>query len=205
MNKIFPVFAALVMLAASCVEEEKPKVTVEPTASAMEFTGGSVPMEVTSNAPWTATCDYEEVEIHPSSGDGNASVTVVVPQSIYKETQAIRITFKAKRDTSYTSTAKYVITLEAKPFIDLSSESGYISPDGGGVRIALTSNQEWTASSDPAIAGLEIAPVAGTYNASVAVSLPENTTGAARSSAVTFALKKYPEVKAVYTVSQNSK
>lgn len=205
MNKIIPVFAALAILAASCTEEEKPKVSVEPTSSALEYTGGTVPMEVISNAPWTATCDYSEVEIHPASGDGNASVTVVVPQSTYKETQAVRITFKAKRDSSYTSTAKYVITLEAKPFIDLSSASGFISPDGGGVRIALTSNQEWTATATPSIAGIEITPVSGTYNADVAVSLPANTTGSTRSSNVTFALKNYPEIKAVYTVSQNSK
>lgn len=205
MNKIIPFFAALAIVAASCTEEAKPKVTVTPSSSALPYTGGSVPMEVTSNAPWTASCDYEEVEIHPDSGEGNASVVVVVPQSSYKETQAVRVTFSAKRDSSYTSTAKYVITLEAKPFIDLSAASGFISPDGGGVRFALVSNQQWTVTANPAIDGISIDPVSGTYNADIAVSLPANTSGSTRSSAITFTLKDFPEVKAVYTVSQNSK
>ena len=205
MNRIIPLFAALAIVAASCTEEEKAKVTVDPTSSAFDYHGGTVPMEVTSNAPWTASCDYEEVEIHPSSGDASASVTVVVPESTYKETQAIRITFTAKKDTSYTSTAKHVITLEAKPFVELSSTSGYVSPDGGGLRISLTSNQKWSATAEPAIADLDISPISGTYNADLAISLGANDSGSMRSSLITFALTDYPDVKAVYTLCQNSR
>lgn len=205
MKKIIPVLAALSALFISCAEEDKPKVTVDPTSAAVESTGGTATLVVTSNAPWTATCDYEEVSINPSSGDGGASVVVTVPKSTYKDTKAIRVTFKAKRDSSYTSTAKFVITLPAMPFIELSSTSGYVSPDGGGVRFSLSANEAWSAVDDKAVEGLEIKPAEGAGNADVTVSLPVNGTGSARTANVTFALKGNPDVKTVFSVSQNPK
>jgi len=205
MNKIIPVFAALAILAASCTDEEKAKVTVEPTSAVMEYTGGTAALVVTSNAPWTAECEYEEVQINPSSGNGDASVVIVVPQSTYKESKAVRVTFKAQRDTSYTSTAKFIITLPAKPFVELSTESAFVSPDGGGIRFSLTANKAWKAVSDNAISGLTVAPAEGDANADVTISIPENNTGASRSSKVTFALDEDPAVKTVFTVSQNPK
>lgn len=203
MNKLITAFAAVIVLAASCTKEEKPKVTVEPTSAVMENVGGTTTLVVSSNAPWTASCDYEEVSINPSSGNGGASVVITVPKSTYRETKAIRVTFSAKRDTTYTSTAKFIITLPAIPFVELSSDSSYVSPDGGGIRFNLYSNCAWTAVSDNAVQGLSISPVRGDGNADVTVTLPANTTGLPRSSVVTFTLDDEPGVKAAFTVRQN--
>ncbi len=89
------------------------------------------------------------------------------------------------------------------PFVELSAKEGYVSPDGGGVRVSLSANHDWSYKASNLIDGLTVKPAEGTFNAEVTISLPKNDTGAARSSEVVFSLKKYPDVKAVYTVRQN--
>lgn len=208
MKRITICLLALLPFLAACVDTEAPSISIDPNKYAMDFNGGSLAVSVTANCDWTVESDYESYVATPSSGMLDGVSRIEIPASTSRETEAIVINFKASktvRDTLKTKNAKLVITLEAKPFIELSSNGGYVSPDGGGVLIRLFSNQDWTSSVSNGIAGLAVKPSEGTFNSEVTVSLPENTTGTARSAEVTFSLKKYPDVKAVYTVRQNPK
>ena len=205
-KKIIALFAVVLPLLASCVEAEAPSVTVDPNKMSYDYAGGSFSASVTTNGDWVATCDAEDIVITPTSGSQDAVVRIDVPASKSKETVAAIINFttsKMVRDTLKTRKAKVVITREAMPFVDLSAGEGYISPAGGGLRVSLTANYAWTSTVSNPIPGLEVKPSEGTFNSEIAISLPKNESGAARSSEIVFSLKEFPDVKARYTVRQN--
>ena len=200
-----PVFAVIAML-TSCEKELEPDATITPRLVSMENCGGKSVFHLECNTTWTATCEDEGVIIEPASGDGDATVTVTVPPSTYIETHDIIIKVVAKQEGSSSShVARHIITLDSKPFILLSQESGYVSPDGGGIRFGITSNGTWTATISDAIAGMTVTPASATWNSDVTVSLPANTTGAARRSKVVFTLTDHSDVAAEFTVNQNFK
>ncbi|MBO4571111.1 MAG: BACON domain-containing protein [Bacteroidales bacterium] len=208
MKRITICLLALLPVLAACVDTTAPSISIDPNKYSMDFNGGSLAVNITANCDWAVESSYEFYTATPSSGSMDGLSRIEIPASKSHETEAIVINFKASktvRDTLKTKNAKLVITLEAKPFVELSANEGYVSPDGGGVRVSLTANHEWTATASGGIAGLTVKPAEGTFNSEVTISLPENTTGAARSAEVTFTLKKYPDVKAVYTVRQNPK
>ena len=205
-KKIFLLAAAIVPLMVSCVEAEAPAVTVDPNKMAFDHEGGSFSATVTTNGDWVAESTSSDIVVTPSSGSMNTVVRIEVPASKKKETEAAVINFttsKTVRDTLKTKKAKVVITREAMPFVELSAKEGYVSPEGGGVRVSLSANHDWSYKASNPIDGLTVKPAEGTFNAEVTISLPKNDTGAARSSEVVFSLKQYPDVKAVYTVRQN--
>ncbi|MBR5056246.1 MAG: BACON domain-containing protein [Bacteroidales bacterium] len=207
-NKIFLLLAALLPLMVSCVEAEAPDVSVDPNKMSFNYEGGSFSATITTNGDWIAESTASDIVITPSSGSQDGVVRIEVPASRIKETEAAVINFttsKTVRDTLKTKKAKMVITREAMPFVELSANEGYVSPDGGGVRVSLSANHDWSYTATNPINGLTVKPAEGTFNAEVTISLPENTSGAARSSEVVFSLKQYPDVKAKYTIRQNAK
>ncbi len=204
MKRFLAIISAVAVLTA-CDDIVTPNASIEPRSVAMDCNGGTSVFALTCNTTWTASCDYEDVKIHPSEGDGNASVTVTVPPSIYEETQVIRISVVAANDeTESTYTARHIITLEAKPFLRLARTDGYVSPDGGGVRLDVYSNKAWSVKAEPADF-VTLSQTEGENNASLTVTVPENNTGSARSSHITLSLKDVPGVSAEYTLTQNAK
>ena len=195
----------LAAVLASCVDPEAPSASVTPRTASMDCNGGVSVFALTCNTTWTATSDLEGVTINPSSGEGNASITVTVPPSTYPDTKSIRIAVKAANDqTTSTYTARHTITLAPMPYISLSANEGYVSPDGGGLRVSLTSNQSWTVEAEPYIQDMSIMPPIGTWNSEIAIALPANTTGAARSTKITFTTQSQPEAKAEFLLKQNA-
>lgn len=198
----------LLHLAASCAEDESPAVTVDPNRISFNHEGGSFSAAVTTNGDWVAESTNAEIVITPTSGSADCVVRIEVPASSNKETEAAVINFTTSRmvrDTLRTKKAKVVITREAMPFVELSANEGYVSPEGGGVRVSLSANHDWTYTASNPVNGLVVKPAEGTFNAEVTISLPENATGAARSSDILFSLKQYPDVKVTYTIRQNSR
>lgn len=204
MKRFFTIVSAVVALTA-CDKVVTPDASIEPRTAVVDYDGGTSVFALTCNTTWTATCDYEEVTVTPSSGEGDATITVTVPPSTYEDTRSIRVTVVAANDESTTThTARHIITLAAKPFIRLASNEGYVSPDGGGVRIDVYSNRAWSVSSDrPDL--VTVSPASGLNNGSVAVSVPENATGSARTSRITVSLVDFPGAAVDYTLIQNSK
>ncbi len=72
--------------------EGKPTINVTPTSAAVELTGGTVDVAVTSDAPWTVKADADDVTFSRKSGNGNANVTVTVPAAAER---TITVTFTA--------------------------------------------------------------------------------------------------------------
>ena len=109
MKKMFKSFlmAALVLTAGAFVAcedpnggddnkvfEGMPEIAVEADATGVTLEGGVVTVTVTSNAPWTAEVDAEDVVLSKESGNGDAVVTVTVPAAT--AAREIKVSFTAK-------------------------------------------------------------------------------------------------------------
>lgn len=66
--------------------------SVSPTTSTVDTTGGTVSISVTSNQSWTGTSNQSWATISPTTGSNNGSVTVIVTANTGSERTA-RITF----------------------------------------------------------------------------------------------------------------
>ncbi len=71
---------------------EKATLSVIPTEKAFALVGGEVTLELTSNCDWNIEADAPDVEILPTSGNGNASVTVTVPESTVARNIVLNLT-----------------------------------------------------------------------------------------------------------------
>ena len=76
------------------VFEGMPEIAVEADATGVTFEGGVVTVTVTSNAPWTAEVDAEDVVLSKESGNGDAVVTVTIPAATVA--RDIKVSFTAK-------------------------------------------------------------------------------------------------------------
>lgn len=75
----------------------KASISVTPNKSAFTYAGGATTFEVTSNGAWKVEADAD-VAINPTSGEGNGSVTISVPE--YAADRNIFVKFTATRTGS---------------------------------------------------------------------------------------------------------
>lgn len=100
--------------------EGKPTINVTPTSAAVELTGGTVDVAVTSDAPWTVKADADDVTFSRKSGNGNANVTVTVPAAAER---TITVTFTA---TGYISG----VAFPQRATVTIAQNEGGVSLDG---------------------------------------------------------------------------
>ena len=183
------------------------KKTITPEISLSERTinlspdGGTAVTEVTCNCNWTTTSDLETVVIDPVEGDGDATVRMTVPANNTGAIRTVRVTFTA-HGTEKTATAKFVFTQDALPFVSFPIATGTIGAEGGGLRVVLESNAEWTTTVSGT--GITVAPASESYTQTLSVTVPANTTGAPVVHTITAALKNDASVKSVFTLTQSN-
>lgn len=193
------IIAAMVFV--SCHKVVTPAISVDVLTSEMDYIGGSISVIVTSNVSWTASCDCDNVKITPSSGVGGEVVKIVVSKNESIDTQSIRVTYTAKGEEA-SATAKTVITQAAVPFIYVAQSEFTAPADGGGLNISVYSNRSWTVAEISPV--ISVSPASGDNNATLFVTIPQNTTDLNRQFAVTLALKDDSSVKAQFTINQLS-
>lgn len=84
-------------------EEEKPTISVSPRICDVSGDGGEVNITVTSNAAWNVSCTTAGITIAPTSGSGNGTVKVSVPESTVA--RDIEISFAANLNSSTVKTS----------------------------------------------------------------------------------------------------
>ena len=119
LEKGMAMFMALVMSLCvwSCGDNPDPS-TLSVSTSNISVTadGGTQTISVTSNTNWSVTCPVGEVYIYPTSGHGNSTVQVTIPQTSAART--IDIVFKA---TLNGTTAEAIATASQSGNVDSGS------------------------------------------------------------------------------------
>jgi hypothetical protein len=85
-------------------DDGQPYISVSPTSSSLPSSGGTIYIQLTTNASWSAECATSGVTISPASGNGDAVVCITVPEAT--DARTINILFTASlngltEDTSF--------------------------------------------------------------------------------------------------------
>ena len=162
MKKIFKSFlmSALVLTAGAFVAcqpenneptkfEGQPEITAVADVDGLTLEGGVVTVTVTSNAPWTAEVNAEDVTLSKTSGNGDATVTVTVPATT--AARDLKVTFTAvgyMMGIELTATAEVSIVQNATGKLAISGVTPEAVGDGlevelEGVVVVATGSQAY--------------------------------------------------------------
>lgn len=79
MKKLIILLAAVLSIFTACKDKNQPSsITCEPASKTVSLSGDEFIVTLKSTAAWTATANQTWVSIHPSSGQGDAYVTITV-------------------------------------------------------------------------------------------------------------------------------
>ncbi|MCQ2369325.1 MAG: hypothetical protein MJ007_02480 [Paludibacteraceae bacterium] len=116
----------------------------------IEKQGGTFETQVSSNTYWTARCSESWVHISPSSGKYDGKVKVTVDSNKDADDKYATIYFEAMGGTSISR------SIVCGDRISVSPTTKKIRFEGGSFDVAVTSNTEWTASSNKSWASVSI-------------------------------------------------
>lgn len=156
---------------------QNPTLTVSPSTQSVASTSGNFVATVTSNVAWTVSSNATWLSASPSSGSGNANVTL----SHTANTGAQRTGVLTFSGSGITQTV--TVTQAAAASLTVAPTSQSVSSVAGSANITVTSNVAWTVTSNAA--WLTRSPTSGSNNGTVAASFTANT-GAARTGTLTF-------------------
>ena len=142
MNKLrYILFVAAVAFAV--VGCRKPvDVSFESATQEVSAEGGSYEIALKSNGEWTVATTAEWVTVTPTTGNGDATLTLAVAANTLADDRSAEITATTKDNTATLaltqSGAQYYLYVSPKEFT--------CGSDGGEFMVQVTSNIEWTVS-----------------------------------------------------------
>jgi len=168
----------------------------------------SVNLTNAANCPWTSSGNCNFVSVSPSSGSGNATISIAVAENIDTASRACIITIAGK---TFTITQSGKVAPVNCSF-SLSSGSTTIDSNQQSVNVNLTNsaNCAWTSFANCSF--VTVTPSSGSGNANIAIDVAANPDTISRSCIVTIAGKtftitqggKIPPVICVFAISTDS-
>lgn len=172
MNRMKHLLTAIVILAVlvGCVK----KVDVAFTASSVSIApeGATVEATLTSNGQWSVEAYPEWLSVSPTSGKGDATLTLTALANNSGESRSgeVRVTTK---DNSASLTVTQEQSQAESNFITVSPTTIDADVNGGTFEVTVTANCQWTANTTAEWVVCE--PASGDGNGTVTVSVSPNT------------------------------
>ncbi|MFR9519956.1 MAG: BACON domain-containing carbohydrate-binding protein [Rikenellaceae bacterium] len=142
---------------------------------------GSFTLNVISNTDWEITTYNTWLTVSPSSGSGNATVTVSYTANTTSASRSGSI-FGYTDDQD--AQASHAVSQAAAPYLTLDSTSESVTASSGSLTIDVTSNTDWSVSES--LDWVTVSPTSGSGNDSVTVSYQANSNVSGRSGVITF-------------------
>jgi DNA-binding protein YbaB len=159
-------------LVVSCDNENSPvevaKLEVSPTTFNVAADGGDVLITVSGNVAWTVACDSAWVTVSDQEAQSFV-INVAVNEAAEARTAIVTVTASSLEKTITVTQAGVEaggITLSVTP------ESVDAAAEGETKKLAVTSNSDWTATSDQAWAA--VSPASGSNNGEITVAVEAN-------------------------------
>ncbi|MBR5735575.1 MAG: hypothetical protein IKX60_02115 [Bacteroidales bacterium] len=141
MKRLLTILSSIsLLLVAGCHPE--PFLTVNPTSLSFSQDGGSQTVKVSANYPWTAYVSGPGLTVDPSSGEGEATVTVTAMAAGSTSEISGSITFRSEGLYAVTD-----IKQEAKSAI-IVGDAAKIPFDGGTFKLDIEYNTEYAVEID---------------------------------------------------------
>ena len=117
------------------------EVSFDGTVPEIEAQGGSVEVALKSNGEWTVSSSAEWLAVTPTSGNGNATLTLTADANTM-ESRSAQITASTKDNT-----AVLTVTQQApRYYINVTPKEIRCDAEGGEYTIQVSSNINWTVS-----------------------------------------------------------
>ena len=158
-----------------------PSILVSPATLEADAAGGTVSVDVTSNAPWTISVPSGIDWITPdvAAGEGSKKVTFTVAANAGFEARSADVTFTAQGKTAVVKISQAA----AAPALEVAPATLSTSDLGGTLEFNVTSNAPWTVT--VAEDWITVDPASGEGNAKVVLTVAESDVRAARNAVVT--------------------
>ena len=151
--------------------------TVTPATQTVKAAGGNGSLTVESNTGWTATSDQAWCRIATASGTGSGTIALTIDENKTIAPRTATITVKAGT-LSRTAT----VTQDGADIILTVTDTSF-NAEGGTGTITVTSNTDWTASSDQTWCSLRT--TSGTGTGTISLTVAENTSTTQRKATIT--------------------
>lgn len=129
-------FCAALLLMQGCQPE--PYLTVNPTSIQFNQDGGSQTVHVSANYAWTAFVSGTDLTVSPSSGEGDASVTITASPASAANPATSSVTFRSEG-----LSASVTVSQEAKSAITVGSTTK-IPAEGGSFTVDIQYNTDFS-------------------------------------------------------------
>ena len=158
-----------------------PSILVSPATAEVEAAGGTVSVDVTSNAPWTITVPSDGSWVTPdaASGQGSKKVNFTVAANTDFAARSVDVTFTAQDKKATVKITQAAPT----PTLDVTPSAASVDSEGGSVELTVTSNASWTIT--PAEEWITAEPASGQGDGKVILTVAPTEVRAGRSAVVT--------------------
>jgi len=146
--------------------------------------GGTRSITIESNVDWTVSTDVSWIKIAlPSSGSNDGTVGITVDENTSTDSRTATITITGGGVTRTIPILQEGMTTPNSELSATLSDNSLLPASGGTREITITSNTDWTVSSDAT--WLTISPVSGSNDGTVTVTAEVNTATDTREATIT--------------------
>ncbi len=149
---------------------DPPTTSINPPTKSIDHQGQTYPINITSTGAWTAAESLPWLAISPTSGAGNATLTVTVDANAVSN---------PRLGTIDISGITHTLTQAGTPTLDIDPETREISAAATVYTIAITSNTDWVVTES--LPWLSVSPSSGNGDAILSVTVEANPDLASRS------------------------
>ena len=160
-----------------------PSILVSPTALEVDAAGGTVSVDVTSNATWTVSVPSAAGWATPdvTSGERSKKVTFTIAPNTDFEARSVDVTFNAEDKSAVVKISQTAPT----PSLEVSPATLSVDSAGGPLEVNVTSNAPWTVTLPEGCDWMTADPASGTGNAKVVLTVATNIARINRNAVVT--------------------
>ena len=142
-----------------------------------------------SDAAWTSNQTVQWFTTTPTSGRGNATITVAAEANNSTEERTGTINY------AYVDKTTYVNVHQLAKYMTIDNQSFEFDSNGGSHIIELSTNDEWTAEIEHNVSWLKLSKSSGTGNAIITLTAEDNASVNTRSTAIVINTKYSQSVR----------
>jgi zinc-dependent metalloproteinase lipoprotein len=188
--------AIAAFLFSACKSSDDPTLTVATATYTVPAAGETLSVKIASNTSWTAASNADWCVPSSTSGEGDYTLPIAVSANSAAKTRSAMVTLGFNSN----QTAPLTINQEAaEPSLTVPTNSYNVAYNDNSLVFTVTSNGDWTASSNQSWCTPKLLVANGTQQ--LAIAIDGNTTTSARSANVTVALSS-GAIKQVVAVNQ---
>lgn len=168
-------------------------IVLSNTSLTFSYLGENKYVSITINQSWKATCNASWITLYDAEGKNSGKITITADANPSEDSRTSIIVISHNGKTSYIN-----VTQEGVPYLRLSKDKiDFAAKSSGNQTVTITSNRQWSASSNQE--WLTVSPANGNGNGSLSITASDNPTMDQRMATVTL---KYGDKTVTIDVTQ---